>query len=313
MFPLSPEWRGQTEIVTDVALLVCTGGAPDIPPGSDVPQTTFSVFLNVSETSRLLIPPWSEALALIDDPGSAAHPLIPQLVCGAPSAPDGPPGVCTYIGTGTGVIYDGSVAHPNVFQGQAGLSNVLTWTLPIDPPGPGTRTIRFTNIRAAATLLAPIKSPLMGEIKVDVAAAGPLSITINNPVQIVAFTEPSLKITSPVIPCLKACVPQNVGLLPAAVPGTGTPQFHIHAGRAYSPPAWKARSTAPMADRMSRPVPAPFVVPDAVPQDGETNFYNPCPPPHRGTRNLGRSGLADQGTRIGLIFTGIPAGVELFT
>ena len=54
--------EGQTEIVTDV-VLVCTGGTPT-PSGSDVPQTTFSVFLNVSETSRLLIPPWSEAFGV---------------------------------------------------------------------------------------------------------------------------------------------------------------------------------------------------------------------------------------------------------
>ena len=105
--------EGDTELVSDLTIQ-CNGGTPT-GPGTAIPQTTFTIFFNTNITSRVLATGWSEALALIDDPGSLANPAVAQLVCGGPGAPDGPSGVCAYTGTGTGIAYDGTPGHPNVF------------------------------------------------------------------------------------------------------------------------------------------------------------------------------------------------------
>jgi len=62
--------------------------------------------------------------------------------------------------------------------------------------------------------------------------------------------------------------------------------------------------------RRARP---PFTTPGVLPLDSETFFFNPAFPTIPGRGNIRESGLADQGTRIGLVFTGIPPGVHLST
>jgi len=301
--------EGHAELVSDLTIQ-CNAGTPTA-AGTAIPQTTFTIFFNTNITSRLLATGWPEALALIDDPGGPANPAVPQLVCGDPGAPDGPPGVCAYTGTGTGIAYDGTPGHPNVFQGQQLSNNSLTFTLPLDQPGDlKSHTIRFTNLRAAASMLGQIMPPAFGHIMSIVSASGPMPVPIAFPTQTIGYSQVSL-ITKPGSgPTLKGCVPQNTGLLDGGKGGTA--QFTIRVEE-HTRRDWLKRSTAPYGGPNVSPSPAPFTTPGVLPLDSETFFFNPAFPTIPGRGNIRESGLADQGTRIGLVFTGIPPGVHLFT
>ena len=99
-------------------------------------------------TSKLLAPNWSEALVIVDDPGSGFNPGTPQLACGSAGTVEPSPGLCTITGKGTGVD-TGTGARPNVFQGRQISNNQLLWTLPMDAPASGgLRLFRITTVRA---------------------------------------------------------------------------------------------------------------------------------------------------------------------
>jgi hypothetical protein len=85
--------EGMTETTGDI-IITCIGGNP-VPAGSQIPIVNISVFLNTQVTSRLVSgsptggPGVSEALLMIDEPGSTNTPLVtgfgpqaPQRVCG---------------------------------------------------------------------------------------------------------------------------------------------------------------------------------------------------------------------------------------
>jgi len=171
-------------------------------------------------------------------------------------APDGPPGVCAYTGTGTGIAYDGTPGHPNVFQGQQLSNNSLTFTLPLDQPGDlKSHTIRFTNLRAAASMLGQIMPPAFGHIMSIVSASGPMPVPIAFPTQTVGYSQVSL-ITKPGSgPTLKGCVPQNTGLLDGGKGGTA--QFTIRVEEQHATD-WLKRSTAPYGGPNVSPSPGPL-------------------------------------------------------
>jgi hypothetical protein len=70
-------------------------------------------------------------------------------------------------------------------------TNVVTFFgVPFDPPGAGSHTFRVTNIRADAAFLGVSPGPLATQIQETIAIAGPgqpVSVTITNPVQTVAY------------------------------------------------------------------------------------------------------------------------------
>src|ERR1035438_6509297 len=74
--------EGYTELIGDI-LLNCTGGAPTA-VGRAIPQANITIFLNTNITSRILSTTGSEALLLIDEPGSSANPV--QQLCGRSEA-----------------------------------------------------------------------------------------------------------------------------------------------------------------------------------------------------------------------------------
>lgn len=133
---------GTAERVGDL-VVDCTGGAP-APAGQVVPPINVTLTLNTAVTSRQFTQGWSEALLLIDDPPASA-----QLACATAN------GVCPVNGTGTGTgTYNGTPGRPNIFQGRQAAANTVTWTgVPFDPPGQGTRRLRFVNLRANAAQL----------------------------------------------------------------------------------------------------------------------------------------------------------------
>src|SRR5690242_15608098 len=73
--------EGSAELVGDL-LLTCTGGTRT-PAGQNIPQSSITVTLKSSVTSRLMTTSASEALLLVDEPGSTANPA--QLACGSVS------------------------------------------------------------------------------------------------------------------------------------------------------------------------------------------------------------------------------------
>ena len=119
--------EGLTELVGDV-VLKCTDGTPT-PPGVAVPAYDVKLTLNTGVTSRIINANTglSEALLLVDEPGSAANP-VPQTLCGAPGTFTTPQSTCQILGTSTGqAVYDGTATRPNVFQSWQQGNNSLVW------------------------------------------------------------------------------------------------------------------------------------------------------------------------------------------
>jgi hypothetical protein len=99
MSAVVPYLRGEglTEASGDITLTCSGGNAPAI--GAQIPQATFTVFTNTTVTSRLLASGSnvSDALLLIDDPGSNESgygPSVPQIECPTPNT-----GCIEYVGT----------------------------------------------------------------------------------------------------------------------------------------------------------------------------------------------------------------------
>jgi len=113
---------------------------------------------------------------------------------------------CGAAGSPTGVTSTSSFGcgRPNVFQGRAislfgtGAANSVTFSgVPIDPPGTGgTRTLRFTNIRADAEFL-PVTSPFSPPtITASISTNGTTSVGIN----ISTVAQPVAQIASGLLP-----------------------------------------------------------------------------------------------------------------
>src|SRR4051812_37716921 len=74
--------EGINDPLADI-ILRCTGGTPT-PTGQPVPTTNITVTLNTALTSRILSNGSSEALLLIDEPGSPTNPTAPFVPCLTP-------------------------------------------------------------------------------------------------------------------------------------------------------------------------------------------------------------------------------------
>ncbi len=297
--------EGVAEQVGDL-VLNCTGGTPT-PANVQVPQVNVQIFLNVNVTSRLLSDPWSEALLLIDEPGSPSNPV--QLVCGDPAnAPlDTSSGTCPTRSTGNPAqTYDGTsgvagppyTARPNVFQGRQAAANSIVWLgVPFDPPGTTfTRILRITNIRANANQLGVSGTLIPSQIQMLISVSGATSVPINNPQQIVAFVQDGMTFTlrdslggsydRPVEDTYYQCYSANCGA------------FRLRFSEAFAT-AFKVIGGVNQN------------VPGAI-YNTESMLTNSAWPSISGRGNLGIAGRATQGTRLMARFTNVPAGVRLF-
>ena len=172
--------EGLTELTGDI-FLVCTGGNPP-GPGNPALTATITVYLNGQVTSRLLGSGGaSEALLLIDDPGSQSPSAtgvpygetVPAVACGSASLGAGAGGCVEYVGSNgstpanyaalsssnnLGVLVSGSATSgspgANVFQGVVGGNTVTFNNVPVLPMVGGIRTLRITNIRVNALGIA---------------------------------------------------------------------------------------------------------------------------------------------------------------
>lgn len=190
-------------------------------------------------------------------------------------------GVCTVVSTGNPQrTYDGAAGRPNVFQAEYN-GNVLAWRgIPFDPPGSGTtRVFRFTNLRVAALAA--------GNISVSVAVpSGQIPVTITNATQVVAVPQ------TPVIASAGGAEASNSRLS----------KFTVSIAEQFAN-VMKANSSA-------GPSATPQAGPGEVGYGFETGFYNPnLAASPRG--NLSFAGLADNGTRVRIGFSGVPAAATV--
>jgi uncharacterized protein (TIGR03437 family) len=184
--PVIVRTEGITELVGDL-LLQCSGGTPTA-PGAPVPLSNIKLQLNTPITSRLFPNGYTDALLMIDEPGSALNANTPQLAC-PPQTP------CIIQGNGSGAnLYNGSAGYPNVYQGRAIGATAIEWDgVPIDAPGTtGIRIVRMTNVRANANQLGLSSTLIPTQIVGFVSVTGANFITINNPQQVLAALQPGL-------------------------------------------------------------------------------------------------------------------------
>lgn len=154
--------EGLTELVGDV-VIVCTGGE-----GGEPRTVNFDIFLNTNITSNLVSGNVSEALLLVDEPGT--------------------PGRAAYI------------PNDNVYQGTrtAGFENRLTWNgVVFNPPAtPGAQRIfRITNVRANATQL-PTGQFVPASVSMFLNVSPPGSLPLAQTQLVVGTVLPSLVVTS---------------------------------------------------------------------------------------------------------------------
>lgn len=276
--------EGLTELVGDIVLR-CTGGVP-VANGAAIPSFNVQVFLsNTTITSRLSESNVSDALLMIDEPGSSMYP--------------GPQVLCENSVNGCGPYIAGSAAA-NVFRGLVTANSVTFIGVPIDPPGGGARVFRITNIRANASAIST-SNELPGQLQAFVTVSGATPVPVINQVHVVGFVLRSL--------AFGARSRNNSGPLDEA--GFGINQcgsadrYRVAALRFQErfATAFKARSAAAYVDTETSPTPEPQNMPGTI-YLGESGLYNPSV--------LAGGGVADFGTRLRAVFSNIPAGVGIW-
>jgi hypothetical protein len=313
--------EGFTENTGDITI-TCTGGANSV-VGAAIPTANITVFLNTQVTSRLLNGSGtaSEALLLIDEPGSLSLPAAvgpgqpfgpqaPQRVCPNPATgcPEvvgsvvtvgGPlPGTTIAVPTVAGDTGAGTTAATvngfNVFQGEVSGSSVTWFGVPILAPGTTgiTRTFRITNIRVNASLLG-VNTPVIASLSVSNTTALP----ITNATPTVGFVQKGLTTAASSSVSLQQCNTQTRTFI-------STVSFAEGFGTAFKtrvvPP-----SGAGATVNSSQGTGAGQNVPGSI-FNSESNFIP------GGTSAVATAGLADWGTRLKATFNNVPTGVRLF-
>jgi uncharacterized protein (TIGR03437 family) len=303
--------EGYTEQTGDITF-VCTGGIP-VQPGAQIPTVNISVYLNTNVTSRLFpttaAPTASEALLMIDEPGSGASsvvpgfgPQAPQKLCPTPAT--GCMEFATVV-SGLTVATDtvgGTTAGANVFQGivnpDGSHPNMVTFFgVPILPPGSTgmSRVYRITNIRADATAFGAVSGQ---PITAQIAVSNPSVLPLTNSIPAVGLIQSGLSISASGAANLTQC--QSAANVPVST---------ITFGEKFAT-AFKTRVTAqsdtPYAGQGIPGTTAPGNqnIPGMI-NNSESNFVLPI--------NVTQTaGLTDFGTRLKATFNNVPAGVHLF-
>ena len=276
-------------------ILTCTGGAPT-PEGMPLPIVQFSLTFTPGNTvgGRILSgttpPVRGEALALVDEPGTPGpEGTTPQLVCADLVQP------CSILATGSGQgAYDGSTGRPNIFQSSAVSGSAQQFNIPFDPPGSGTRIVRFTNLRIDSRGVPPTASPSMpASVSATIAATSSQPITITNPIQLVGF------ITNGA----------NVSVTGGGATPNRVSQFNVVFQEGITS-GFRTRSTAAFVGNDVSPPVVDQNIPGKI-YNSETAFHSSAFPILTGQGDLSRAGLADSGTRLIVKVAGVPAGVQL--
>jgi len=324
--------EGLTELVGDY-VLNCNGGTPT-PAGQQIPQFDLTLTLNANITSRLLGAGYIDALLVIDE----AYPATPFPAIGVAPPQQGSPRpqtVCFSNTTGQG----STPVNCNVFNGtynaatftfagspynQAGSSNVyvahsasisqVTWLgVPIDAPGTaGTRVLRMTNVRANACLVGLSSTLVPSSIVGFVSLNGSNSVVINGSgQQTLAYVQTGLIVGGGNTP-VQQCVNLNNGggglggnFFAGAGVGVAVTNVSVTEGFAAS---FKRRiaATAVVNDVFdANNIPGPLQNVPGVNYNSETGFQPPT------AAGVSVFGLANQGTRVLLVFNNVGTGVQI--
>jgi hypothetical protein len=329
--------EGFTEQTGDITL-TCTGGAA-LQPGSIIPQVNVQIFLNTAVTSRLLpisgiTNSASEALLLIDEPGSGLPapvpgfgPAAPQLVCGSggtfgsiniagstvsTTAGDPTKGCAAVVGTtgnalGQAVIGCTTAAGgvcttasttpaANIYQGIVSGNSVTFFGIPVLPPvTAGTsRVFRITNIRANATSLSGGSAAGATPVIASISISGATSLLISNPTPTVGFVQSGLSTSVGTAVSLNQCTSSTRSALALLT-------FSENFGTAFKTRV-AAMTNSTYAGQINNPTQN---VPGTI-YNSESNFVTTVP------LSTGTAGLADYGTRLKAVFNNVPSGVRLF-
>jgi hypothetical protein len=332
--------QGKTEQIGDI-ILTCTGGTPTAAT-LQVPTANFSIQTSqplpgvTSKELGVNLPvvnggyPFVESVLAINDPiptAGAASPIT--YINGAPSnlpvpplptspAPNACPasntGSCLNTGNGIG---GGAVGNSygygsnyNIFQGYLTPDGVTHFDgIPIDAPGTNSSfTIRITNIKIDATLLASYVNTNTVFQSQNVPVTASVAITGTQQLAtellsgiVVGFPANGIYANQPVtIPYSAVCTPN------------GAFSVDVMEGHAA---AFKRQNNAVATVVAGTTTPFP-----PTPQDSfasqyytESGYYNPALAGHNfaGT-GPDTVGLATQGTRIYVLFQGIPANTTVY-
>ncbi len=313
-----------TDLIGDI-VLNCTGGTPPA-NGTAVPTANITVSLQTNVTSRILPNGASEALLLLDEPGSGeSNPgaLAPQNVCSSPTAGASATGCAAFAEPLTNVngsqivacaVNTGGASCPvgsviNTFQGLVSGNQVTFLGVPVLAPlTPGTsRIFRVTNIRANANSIGAGAFPGTTPVFASVSISGSSSLPISNPVQTAGFVQSGLSSSLRNVANSSTGGITSLGFLQCtSVPSSGTtPQAGttLRYSEGFAT-AFKTR-VAPTATTNG------FTVPPVPNQNVPGMIYNS----ESGllvAAGGGTAGLADFGTRLRAVFTNIPAGVNIF-
>jgi len=322
--------EGYTELTGDI-VIVCTGGtSPAL--GTTVPTTNITIFLNTAVTSRLLptstVANASEALLLIDEPGSALAgygPQVPQTLCGSAAAGAGAGGCTQIVGTttttpagtvsGVPVAAAGAGGAPtftgtpgaNIFQGVVNGSSVTFFGVPALPPNSvgASRVLRITNIRANANGVAG-GGPTPGSIVASISTNGSSSLPITNSTLTVGFVQQGLNPSTTGVrnsqntgtsggPNFPQCNSVSVTSTSSNTAAAAGLQYQENFGTAF-----KVRTQG------VQNIPGTIYNSESGFFLAAANFTNAA------TGLTNNAGLADYGTRLKAVFNNVPSGVSLF-
>jgi hypothetical protein len=313
---VTPNLRGEgyTEQTGDITL-TCTGGVPT-GNGLAIPAVNITVFYNTAVTSRLLptsaSSAISEALLLIDEPGSGLPPLVPgfgpaapQVLCSTPlqgctefanSTLSGQtPPIQVAVGTS-----GGTTPGPNVFQGVVTGNSVTFFGIPVLAPGTtSSRVYRITNVRVNANPLAGGSASGASPVQASISISGATSLLISNATPFVGFVTNGLTATVSGSTTFNQCST-------ATKSSVTTLRFAENFGTAFKtrvaaqvPLLYAGQGTA----AGSGGYPAQNI-PGGI-YNSESNLVIPI----SGTQV---AGLADYGTRLKAVFNNIPTGARIF-
>jgi len=319
--------EGYTEQTGDITI-TCTGGAANNPlPGGQIPQVNITVFLNTAVTSRLLPISGgsnvSEALLLIDEPGSGVAapvpgfgPQAPQTLCPTPLS--GCVEYSTPVVTGTNTYAvstnnqptTGSTPLPlpgptpgyNIFQGVVNGNSVTFFGVPVLAPVTSgvNRVFRITNIRANATTLSGGSAAGATPVVASISTSNSSTLPISNPTPTVGFVQGGLSTAATGATSFNQCQSKTKSTV-------ATLSFSENFGTAFKVRvAPQSNSTNAAQGTNYSGLVSMQNVPGNI-YNSESNFIYPT-----AASGSNVAGLADFGTRLKATFNNIPTGVRLF-
>jgi hypothetical protein len=315
--------EGLTEQIGDI-VLTCTGGNNgQYTLGAPLPTANISVSLGTNVTSRIISGSVSEALLMIDEPGSALTPVVagegpaaPQTFCSSASAGAGAGGCAQYPILATPILGGTPVAvmsssptiltNPaNIYQGEwfsYAPNQIQFFGIPILPAVSSgiARIYRITNIRANVSGFSGAALQGTQQLNASVSISSNTSVTLSTPFQTAGFIQTSLStslrsVNNTGFSSSSATYPQCNGLSsPTAV---GLLQYQENFGTAFKVRNNPAGPGGPQGGGLSQNIPGTIY-------NSESGFEASSP--------NGTVGLADFGTRLQAAFHGIPSGVRMF-